>query len=408
MQLLSWLRKRMTGRPQTRRTPTGRPAPRFRPRLEALEDRDVPSTLTVTTTADSGPDSLRAEIAAAQAGDTIVFAPTLDSPTITLTSGELDITRSLTIQGPGAGQLAVSGDHLSGVFEVDGATTSVTLSGLTITQGNGQGGIFNNGSTLTVSGCTVSGNGVGNMGGGIYNLSGTLTVSGCTVSGNTAIYGGGISNVVGNQGGPASVTISNSILSGNVGSSGGGAIDNHNTGTVTVSGCTLSGNTSQGVGGGIANWGTLSVTNSTISGNSALAPDGGDVGNRGGGVFNQEGTVTMTGCTLSNNSAAYEGGAVYTIDAVTVTVTVTGKKPHTVTTTNTVVAGTMTISGCIVTGNSAEFGGGFYNASSSALTLTLLDSAFSANSCIYGTSSLYAPYIYDGPAQGSGNTVTYA
>jgi hypothetical protein len=43
MQLLSWLRKRMTARPQTRRTPAGRPAPRFRPWLEALEGRDVPS-----------------------------------------------------------------------------------------------------------------------------------------------------------------------------------------------------------------------------------------------------------------------------------------------------------------------------------------------------------------------------
>jgi hypothetical protein len=43
MQLLSWLRKRMTARPQTRRTPAARPAPRFRPRLEALEGRDLPS-----------------------------------------------------------------------------------------------------------------------------------------------------------------------------------------------------------------------------------------------------------------------------------------------------------------------------------------------------------------------------
>jgi hypothetical protein len=33
----------------------------FRPRLEALEGRDVPSTLTVTNTLDSGPGSLRAE-----------------------------------------------------------------------------------------------------------------------------------------------------------------------------------------------------------------------------------------------------------------------------------------------------------------------------------------------------------
>jgi hypothetical protein len=407
MRLLSLLRARMTGRPQTRRIPVPQPARRFRPRLETLERRDVPSTWIVRNSLDSGADSLRAEITAAQAGDTIVFDPSLDGQTITLTSGELGITRSLTIQGPGAGQLAVSGDHLSRVFEVGGATTNVTLSGLTITQGNGLGGtlpgpgggIFNNGGTLMVSGCTLSGNSVGNMGGGIYNLSGTLTVSGCTLSGNTAIYGGGISNAVGNQGGPASVTISNSTLSGNVASSGGGAIDNHNTGTVTVSDSTLSGNTSTGCGGGIANWGTLSVTNSTLSGNSAMSPDGGDSSNLGGGVFNQEGTVMLNGCTLSDNTAGYEGGAVYTIG----TVTVSGKKAHTV------VTGAMTISGCTVTGNSAEFGGGFYDASSSALPLTITNSAFSANSCIYGTSSHYAVYIYSGPStDGGGNTFTFA
>ena len=102
-----------------------------------FERRDLLSTLTVMNNLDSGTGSLRADIAAAHAGDTIVFAPSLDGQTITLTSGELDIDKNLTIQGPGAGQLAVSGGNASRVFEVDGATTNVTLSGLTITQGNG-------------------------------------------------------------------------------------------------------------------------------------------------------------------------------------------------------------------------------------------------------------------------------
>jgi hypothetical protein len=43
MQLLSWLHKRMTGRPKTRGTPARKPARGFRPRLEALEGRDLPS-----------------------------------------------------------------------------------------------------------------------------------------------------------------------------------------------------------------------------------------------------------------------------------------------------------------------------------------------------------------------------
>src|SRR5437762_10863248 len=118
MQLLSWLSKRITGRPQTRSTPAHRPAPRFRPQLETLEARDVPSTLTVLNNLDSGAGSLRAEIAAANSKDTIVFAPSLDGQTIALTSGELAITKSLTIQGPGAGLLAISGGNTWRVFEV--------------------------------------------------------------------------------------------------------------------------------------------------------------------------------------------------------------------------------------------------------------------------------------------------
>jgi hypothetical protein len=80
---------------------------RVRPRLEFLEDRRLPSTLTVTNNLDSGSGSLRADIAAAQSGDTINFDPSLNGQTITLNS-ELFIggpIHNLTIQGPGAGQL---------------------------------------------------------------------------------------------------------------------------------------------------------------------------------------------------------------------------------------------------------------------------------------------------------------
>jgi hypothetical protein len=48
----------MTGRPQTRRTPAGRPAPRLRPRLEALEGRDLPSFAAPVTYAMTQPIAL--------------------------------------------------------------------------------------------------------------------------------------------------------------------------------------------------------------------------------------------------------------------------------------------------------------------------------------------------------------
>jgi hypothetical protein len=69
--------------------------------LQALQDRWLPSTLTVLNILDSGAGSLRAAIAAANPSDTIVFAPSLNGQTITLTGGELIIQHSLTIAGPG-------------------------------------------------------------------------------------------------------------------------------------------------------------------------------------------------------------------------------------------------------------------------------------------------------------------
>ena len=57
--------------------------------------------IVVTNTNDSGPGSLRDALAVANDGDTI--DATGISGTILLTSGELQITHSVTINGPGVG-----------------------------------------------------------------------------------------------------------------------------------------------------------------------------------------------------------------------------------------------------------------------------------------------------------------
>ena len=88
---------------------------RFLPRLEILEDRTALSTLTVLNNHDSGVGSLRDAIGHAIDGDTIAFDPGLDGQTIALTSDGLPIKKSLDIEGPGAGLLAVSGSAQNGV-----------------------------------------------------------------------------------------------------------------------------------------------------------------------------------------------------------------------------------------------------------------------------------------------------
>ena len=250
----SWLRQ-----PNAKPRISRRAASTFRPRLEVLEGREVPSTLKVTNLLDSGPGSLRCEIAQAISGDTIVFDHKLGGQTITLTSGELVISKSLTIKGQGETitsqkwvDASLTNHNGSRIFEVDGAGTTVAISGLTLRNG---GGIHVPGQGWAYDG----------DGGAILNF-GTLTVSGCTLSGNAGLNGGGIYN--------------SRIFGG---------------GTLTVSGCTLSGNAATGNGSG-ANTGT------------AL-----DYG-YGGGIYNDVGTLTVSGCTLSGN-AAYSGGGIYSAGA---------------------------------------------------------------------------------------------
>jgi hypothetical protein len=87
-----------------------RPRPGRRLSFEPLEGRATPAMLLVTTTADSGPGSLRAIITQADTDttpDTITFDPAVRG-TITLLSALPDLTGNITIAGPGASALAVT------------------------------------------------------------------------------------------------------------------------------------------------------------------------------------------------------------------------------------------------------------------------------------------------------------
>jgi len=340
----SWLRNQQ-------RSPFVNKRPAFRPALETLEDRWLPSTLTVNTIADSGSGSLRADIAAAHNGDTIVFDTSLTGQTITLKSGELLIKHNITIAGLGADKLTISGGNSSRVFEVAATVAKpVTLSGLTISDGNadtyGGGAGILNAATLTVSNCTLSNNITTGDGGGIQN-DGTLTVNNCIFSHNEG-DGGGIYN-------SGYLTVSGCTLSDNTAGRGfGGGIENH--GTATVNDSTLSGNSAH-YGGGIYNQsgtvGRLTVKGSTLFDNSAIVGGGIDMGN---------GSLTISGCTLSSNSATSAGGGIYVNNGP-------GAYASTVTVSNSVI-GPAIVNGSMLPGNTATTsGGGIYVASGATVYL---------------------------------------
>jgi hypothetical protein len=129
---------------------TGLPNRRvFRLHVEALEDRQMPSTLTVVNTADHGVDSLRWAIERANehAGqDTIAFKISKGFgpiPTIDLTSPLPSISDSVILDGstqPGGHRVelngASAGAHANGLFVV---ASSCTLRGLVINRFDGNG-----------------------------------------------------------------------------------------------------------------------------------------------------------------------------------------------------------------------------------------------------------------------------
>ena len=253
------------------------------------------ATQTVTNCNNSGSGSLPQAVLNAGSGDTIAFAPSPPCSFVSLTA-TIDIGHDLTISGPGESTFTVSESVRKTAFVVEPGVTA-TISGLTIE--NGAVGIQNAG-TLTVSDSMLSGNG-SPTGGAIINT-GRVDITGSTLSKNGADAPGEGGGAVDNQMG--TVTVAGSTLTGNTASSGanGGAIYNHG-GSVTITGSTLTGNnTGSGSGGAVYNeGGTTTIATTTVAGNSA-------VNGTGGGVDNDSGTVNVADSTLSRNSADYSSG----------------------------------------------------------------------------------------------------
>ncbi len=289
---------------------------------ESLETRVLPATFTVANLDDAGSGSLRQAIIDAnnQAGaDLIQFQAGLTG-TITLTTGQLSITDSVTINGPGADKLAISANNAAHrVIHVDNGNVSlidVSISGLTIRDGgdgvtsiNGAG--VQSGENLTLQAVTITGNDTANLGGGgIQIFGGNFVLQNSTVFGNRANQGGGV-ELFG-----ASHVIINSTISGNTAKGLGGGLVVI-SGPTTVRNSTITGNRSDSdnsgadIGGGaFGNPGLLTLHNTIVAGNfrgTGSTPN--DVGNSptAGSSFNLIGDAGTAGGLINNSNGNVVG-----------------------------------------------------------------------------------------------------
>jgi len=256
------------------------------------------ANFTVDNLGDSGPGTLRQAVLDANAAagpDVIVFDESLVG-TIVLTTGDIDITDSVTIQGPGADVITVSGNNASRIFylyNAADAANDVVISGLTLTDGFdvGQGGaIASWGDNLTLDEMTLTDNESDGEGGGLF------------FDGNSIGEG---------DGWVGELVITDSIISGNVARSGGGVYVDDTGGEVTIERTTFLGNDAYYYGGGLAvmyAWHDVNITDSEFLDNDASG--GGD---DGGAIFfyvADESTATILRSTISGNSATDDGGGI--------------------------------------------------------------------------------------------------
>jgi len=279
-----------------------------------------PSTVTSNHT-DSN-CTLRAAMAGAGtlgAAD-IYFDPTVfaSAQTITLTGangplmlapiGGIGSPVPMTVHGPGAKLLTISGGNQTNVFNFTGATISngtftvgtntVKVSGLTIangknTDGSGAGGMtFGPGATY-VDSCVFTGNTAG--GGGAIVTLGSLTLTNSTFTNNEA---NGAESNGGNDYGGGAILIDESTS---------------DSFTVNINHNTFSQNISGTYGGAIAAWGVLTqLSDNTFSGNLS--------GDFGGAIYMNTGPSAITNNTFALNSSSSFGGAILVAGYTTATV----------------------------------------------------------------------------------------
>lgn len=333
----------------------------------------------ISNTNDSGPGSLRQAIADANAGDTLTYIGAKPG-VITLTTTDIALTKNVTISGPGASNLTISGGGTLEILKISSGVTA-TINGVTIANGASNAGVagIDDFGALTLDSDVFSNN---------RNTSG--------YPGTSNGYGGAIS-----EENAAGLTVTNTTFTNNYAIYYGGAIFTAaSAGSPTISGCTFSSNVAAQEGGAIYFTGTAAISNDTFGANTA-----GDANNTGyGGAVAANSGITINGGSFTNNISGLKfgsyGGAVYSSGSVNVSnVTFTGNVAGS-TTDNTIYGyggaiyqantGTVTISGSTFTSNAAGASFGYGGALYAYGPLTSTNDTFSGNLAYGGGTNGYA------------------
>jgi predicted outer membrane repeat protein len=338
--------------------------------------------------------------------DTISFAGGVTGEITLITSkGPIPITDDLTINGPGAGVLSVSGDtdgnnaptFVSGalpaqqgdtrIFDISdpsmpgNPTQKVTISGLTLKEGvadafsggyqdKSGGAVYATGTELHLKDDTLTGNRATRSGGAVYlnedpgGNAARLVVANSTFTNNRARGNGGAISSAPNKYDPndgiAGTVITNSQISGNrAGSDGSG------WGPFT--------GTYSGDGGALSLKYQLSISATTIANNTVV--DSGSSDGTGGGVYAPISGGDITATTIRGNTTAGNAGGI--------------------------AMGGVDLKRSTVSGNTASFSGGVFalpgTKYSGSNSRTRID-----DSTISGNTATNSPDPYDGIGGGIG------
>lgn len=240
------------------------------------------ATLTVTSMADSGAGSLRNQVAAANSGDTIIFSASLSGQTINLTSGQILIDKSLTIDGSAlVNKITINGSSNSArMFYVDVPGGNVTFRGLRFINGDsntgdpgdkdGDGGAIYGLSTsnLIITESVFENNQSEFNGGAVYVgvQAGLAQISNNRFTSNSTQYVGGAVRTVSDQ---ATLIAGNTFVTNSANE--GGAVWSSGNAPTTVVNNTFSDST----GNAVYLYTTLNLTNNTFLGGEAIFMRGG-------------------------------------------------------------------------------------------------------------------------------------